>query len=374
MKKSAAFILIAMVALFALFAPDVIGSKQANLCIIYNVTTIVSSLLLAGYCCLAKKRDGWFLALFSSVFVVNAGYLMLSCSNTLEQALRANRLAYLGSVGLPLSMLMIIMNVCGQRYKKWLPWILAGIAAAVFLIAASPGYLDIYYKEVTLVSINGVSVLEKVYGSWHKVYFVYLLSYFAGTVWVLVDVFARKHFASALQAVMIAAAVFINMGVWLLEQLVKIDFELLAVSYIVSEMFLLGIHLITQSSAEHRAPLEEAQNVPPEDNENSDCSAQEAAGENAFASALAAREEFRERCEYFRAHLPSLTPTEKIVFGCYLCGKTTKEIMADLNIKENTLKYHNKNIYSKLGVSSRKQLLEIARTLKIQGEPSQSSD
>jgi DNA-binding CsgD family transcriptional regulator len=38
--------------------------------------------------------------------------------------------------------------------------------------------------------------------------------------------------------------------------------------------------------------------------------------------------------------------------------------MSDLNIKENTLKFHNKNLYSKLGISSRKQLLSIAAQLK----------
>ena len=38
--------------------------------------------------------------------------------------------------------------------------------------------------------------------------------------------------------------------------------------------------------------------------------------------------------------------------------------MAALEIKENTLKYHNKNIYAKLGVSSRKQLVMIASLLK----------
>ena len=41
-------------------------------------------------------------------------------------------------------------------------------------------------------------------------------------------------------------------------------------------------------------------------------------------------------------------------------GKTAKEIVEILGIKENTLKYHNKNIYSKLGISSRKQLLRFA--------------
>ena len=38
--------------------------------------------------------------------------------------------------------------------------------------------------------------------------------------------------------------------------------------------------------------------------------------------------------------------------------------MAALNIKENTLKYHNKNIYGKLGVSSRKQLVSIAAAIQ----------
>ena len=38
--------------------------------------------------------------------------------------------------------------------------------------------------------------------------------------------------------------------------------------------------------------------------------------------------------------------------------------MSTLNIKENTLKFHNKNLYGKLGVSSRKQLLEVYRAIK----------
>ena len=43
-----------------------------------------------------------------------------------------------------------------------------------------------------------------------------------------------------------------------------------------------------------------------------------------------------------------------------------KEILAILGVTENTLKFHNKNIYNKLGVSSRKQLLRYATLLKQQ--------
>ena len=48
------------------------------------------------------------------------------------------------------------------------------------------------------------------------------------------------------------------------------------------------------------------------------------------------------------------------VYELYLEGKSAKQIAEILGISKNTLKYHNKNIYSKLGISSRKQLLRFA--------------
>ena len=68
--------------------------------------------------------------------------------------------------------------------------------------------------------------------------------------------------------------------------------------------------------------------------------------------------------------LPRLTYTERLIYDLYLQGKSTKEVLQEMNIKENTLKYHNKNIYGKLGVSSRKQLLETARQAVAVGKES----
>ncbi|MBE5946680.1 MAG: helix-turn-helix transcriptional regulator [Lachnospiraceae bacterium] len=64
-----------------------------------------------------------------------------------------------------------------------------------------------------------------------------------------------------------------------------------------------------------------------------------------------------------RISFKSTTITESKIYELYLNGKKAKEITSILSITENTLKYHNKNIYSKLGISSRKQLLRYA-TLK----------
>ncbi len=64
--------------------------------------------------------------------------------------------------------------------------------------------------------------------------------------------------------------------------------------------------------------------------------------------------------DFFLAGIKQLTPTEKTIFGLYLDGKSAAEIMEKMTIKQTTLKYHNRNIYSKLGVSSKKQLLNYA--------------
>lgn len=63
----------------------------------------------------------WFLLQFCSVLIVNAGYLALSLSVTLEGALVANRVAYFGSAMLPLSMLMTVLNLTGVHIKNGCP-------------------------------------------------------------------------------------------------------------------------------------------------------------------------------------------------------------------------------------------------------------
>ena len=79
--------------------------------------------------------------------------------------------------------------------------------------------------------------------------------------------------------------------------------------------------------------------------------------------------------EYFICNLKTLTPTEYRIYELYLAGKSAKDIMEITGTKENTLKYHNKNIYSKLGISSRKQLLRFASLKQHQDrEKEQSND
>lgn len=366
MKKRLVALVSVVLMLFSLSGFTSTDEKEMSIAVVYCVAAVLSVVVFLLYVFGIKKKSPWFILLFTSVFVVNIGYFSLAVSSSLEEALLANRISYLGSVFLPMSMLLIISEVIGKKIGRLLTGGLIAVGIIVFLIAASPGYIDIYYKEVTLVTVNGVSMLNKVYGPLHIIYLFYLLIYFLSMIIVIASGIIKKRISDSVQAVMLLCAVFVNIGVWLLEQFVKIDFEVLSVSYVITELFLVLLCFLTQES--------EKQKIKAAENQSEELLTQEAVEPVSEAVEEAASDEseiksfddnsepFFETDEYknFMYGLGLLTNTEKKIYNYYVEGKSTKEIMELLNITENTLKYHNKNIYGKLGVTSRKQLKEIA--------------
>ena len=74
--------------------------------------------------------------------------------------------------------------------------------------------------------------------------------------------------------------------------------------------------------------------------------------------------------EDFKNGLKFLTEREKEILNLYISGKTVKEIVNLLGLKESTVRFHNRNIYTKLGVHSLKQLLRYSAIMKQEEEKS----
>jgi len=351
MNKSLKLFVLPLLILFV-YGCDSTADKSLSLSIVYFAIAVISLLLLLSCVFVFKVKEPWLLLLFVSVFVVNTGYFFLSVTQSVGMALHANRVAYFGSVFLPFSMHMIIKNITGIEYKKWITCTLVAISIAVFLLAASPGILDWYYKEVHLETVNGITVLKKEYGPLHGVYLFYLLGYFCAMVSTIIYAYAKHKIENVAHAAIMAIAVFANIGVWLIEQLVDIEFEFLSVSYIISELFLFGIYAMIWESERAKAAAVNAAIA--------EVSVPKQASQIVFPNVRISEEK---RAEYIRG-VADLTNTERIIFNMYLERKGTKEVMAALGITENTLKFHNKNIYGKLGGSSRKQLLELALAIE----------
>ena len=66
-----------------------------------------------------------------------------------------------------------------------------------------------------------------------------------------------------------------------------------------------------------------------------------------------------------QGNLAEFSETEQAVMKLLVLGEKNSEIAARLCVSENTVKYHLKNIYQKLQVSSRSQALHKIREYNI---------
>ena len=224
-----------------------------SIIVAYGITTLAAFVLAISYGALVKKKELWLMLLFISVVIVNFGYFSLSVSKTLSEALLANRVSYLGSVFLPLCMLMTIRNVCHVKNKQWNLIALIIISFLIFLVTATPGYTNWYYRDVSLQLVQGSATLETIYGPLHWLYYIYLLAYFGMMIGVIVASGVKKQNGYKKQSLILLFIVFLNIVIWLIEQWVEWKFELLSISYIVSELALLILYQRNQTNNEEEA-------------------------------------------------------------------------------------------------------------------------
>ena len=208
----------------------------------YGIIALIS-LCMVGICVMAdKKRDVWLLLVFVSVSVCNLGYFMLSVSRSLGAALNSNRIVYLGSVFLPLFLLMMILRFCGMKLNRRVFAALAVIGFLMLGITTSPGILPIYYRTVDIVVADGATKLVREYGPLHTLYYLYLIGYMFTMVGTAFRAIAKKNIRSRSHTILLLCAVFCNIVIWLAEQFLPRGFEWLSVSYILTECLILAIY------------------------------------------------------------------------------------------------------------------------------------
>lgn len=312
--------------------------------ITYSVMALIALILLIGYCALVREKEPWLLLLYICVTIVNVGYFILSVSKTVELAVFANDFAYFGSVFLSMFMFLTIVKLCGFEIKKKLVIALGLIGILMFLIVATSGFLPWYYKEVELVFVDGAAKLKKVYGVLHPLYLVYLVSYFSAMVACVVRSVRKNMIASQRYATLIAAIVFGNIAVWFVEKFIPWDFEFLSVSYLFSEIVLLGLYWMMQEYV--RADL-----IPQHSSE--------ASRPTPVDIATMPTEEKILKVISFLEPGEILAKREREILELVLKNKKRKEIADELCLSENTIKTYTRTLYGKLGVSSREELYAL---------------
>ncbi len=318
--------------------------------VLYGLAFAVSLIMIGVYCFVDRKREIWLFLLFISVAVCDLGYFLMSLSPTLEFALFANRISYLGNVFLPFFLLMMIMNLSGMKYPKFLPWILICINTVMLFITISGGFLPIYYKDVSFEIINSTPVLIKEYGPLHPFYKVYLFAYFGSMVAVIIISTIRKTVKSNKHSVFLATVLIGNIAMWLIENMIDTSFEFLAVSYIITEGLILFLYGLLQDYG----LLDNVQ------------------AEQSFTDIKIPEETHEDVIRFFTQSqidcifsnwqlLDTLSEREKEVLRFILANEKRQVIAQELFVTESTIKKHTSNIFRKLEITNRAELFAKAK-------------
>lgn len=312
----------------------------------YGVIFLLSLVLIPLYFMLVRKKqdEPWLLVLFIGVLVVNLGYTLIAFSETVEFALFANKVAYLGQVMMPLCMFMLISRRCGYVYNRLVTGALIGAAAVMFAIVCTAGYLDIYYTGATIEKIAGATVLKKEYGALHPTNLIYVISYFVAMISVLCLSLKRHRAASQKHAAILLAVVIGNIAIWCVQKIIPWSFELLSIIYLMSAGAFLGVWCMLQDYVHKR-------DIPK-------YTAKESAKLGVLITEMSMEQKLARVLDFIGEH-ETLAVREREVLELILGNKKRREIAELLHLSENTVKTYTRTLYSKLGVTCREELYSL---------------
>lgn len=306
--------------------------------IAYIIMLAIAIILLFAYVFVLYRtqKEKGLLVLHISVCLVNLGYLLLSLSPNVEFALWANKLAYLGQIAVIVSMLNIIIKLCGFKRSKVGQIIIISISAIMFAIVFTSGFLPWYYKSVSLSWENGGAELNKEYGPLHITYLLYVVAAFIAMITAIVYSMAMKKKGSHKHAGLLIAVVGGNIAMWIVEKFVPFNFEFLSISYIMSELVFIFFFWTMQDYVrkdEVQSPIVVVDSV-----------------------------SISEKMKIVYTSLPDdvkLTQRQSQILELILDGKTRKEIASKLIISENTVKMHTSMLYDTLGVKNKEEIFAL---------------
>ena len=269
---------------------------------------------------------------------------MISISNTVSFALVSNKIAYLGQVIIPMSMLIIITKLCGYKLHGKYIIILIAFALIMFGIVCSTGYLNWYYKSVSIIKDGGVTILHKEYGVLHPLNLLYVSAYFIVMVITLAYALKRNKGQYKSQATFMLIVVAGNLAMWLIQKVVPWNFEFLSVTYLMSAGAFLSLYLVLQDYVH-------VNNIPTYSPKQ-----QEKLNSDILTMSM---DEKISKVLHFVREGEILCSREREILELILQNVKRKDIASLLFLSENTIKTYTRTLYSKLGVSCREELYSL---------------
>ena len=210
----------------------------------YSVTAVLAVINLSVLVAIfkPKKTNYYFMILLLMFVLTNGAYFAIAVSTSLEEAVLANKISYLGGCFMPPITLFLICTICNYTIKPWLRCVLYGYSAVVYFSVLTTGYSNIYYDEIYLDKYMDATVLGHTYGPAHKLFYVILYGYLVIQVVLLVYSLVKRRVVSKynLGALLIMDSV--TIGLFISGRIVNPNIEIMPLVYVIDGWFFLYLY------------------------------------------------------------------------------------------------------------------------------------
>ena len=160
----------------------------------YYTAMLVSSLVMTAlYLLLWRKHDDVHVTLmFLLIPVVNLAHFLLANTQSLEAALLATKLTYLGGPFLQLMIMLAIFSLCRIRVNRWIRLGALILCLVAFAFVLTIGNGQFFYRSAEFVKVNGAVMLQKDYGPLHTAVKVLVILYFLVSIGTIVFTMVRN--------------------------------------------------------------------------------------------------------------------------------------------------------------------------------------
>ena len=160
----------------------------------YYIILVVSIVLTGLYMLVWRRHDDVHITLlFIMIPIVNLAHLFLAEAQTQDGALLAAKLTYLGGPFLQLLIMLAVFSLCRIHLDRWIRVGLLGLCLAGYCGVMTIGKNGLFYESATLLRVNGISTLNKVYGPLHTAVQALVLAYFLISIIVIVRTMMRNN-------------------------------------------------------------------------------------------------------------------------------------------------------------------------------------
>lgn len=204
---------------------------------IYLLAMILSSIMLIFLIKVFDYKVSSIYALvFLTVTICDYGYINLIHARTVEEALLANSVTYLGGCFVPFFMLIGVCKLCNFKQKAWAVIFEFACCLVCFYIVATSGRNELNYRVVSLDTSGTYSKLIKEYGPYHNIYTMGMILFAIITYGVIIWSYQRKRDVSYKTAICLALICTVAILTYILERILHISVELMPIAYFITEI------------------------------------------------------------------------------------------------------------------------------------------